>query len=278
MADRLSPLDASFLFMEESTTAMHVGGLMTFDATPGFDPDRFVAQIGQRLAAVPRYRQKIREVPVHLGLPVWVDDPGFELDYHVRRSALPAPGIGRAAARARRPPHVAASSTGPGRCGRSTWSRGCPTAGSRSSPRSTTRWSTGCRRSTSARCSSTSRPTPRESRPTTGSPRPSRPASSSPRTRCRSSCCRPQLMFGTAQRAPARRPVGGAHRRRRCSRRAVGVAAAPGQPAQRADRRAAPLRHGRRRPRRLQGASAKRTAARSTTSCCRRRRERCGGG
>jgi WS/DGAT/MGAT family acyltransferase len=92
MADRLSPLDASFLFMEESTTAMHVGGLMTFDNTPGFDPDRFVAQIGERLAAVPRYRQKIREVPVHLGLPVWVDDPGFELDYHVRRSALPAPG------------------------------------------------------------------------------------------------------------------------------------------------------------------------------------------
>jgi WS/DGAT/MGAT family acyltransferase len=92
MADRLSPLDASFLFMEESTTAMHVGGLMTFDATPGFDPDRFVAQIGERLAAVPRYRQKIREVPVHLGLPVWVDDPAFELDYHVRRSALPAPG------------------------------------------------------------------------------------------------------------------------------------------------------------------------------------------
>ena len=71
---------------------MHVGGLMTFDATPGFDPDRFVAQIGERLAAVPRYRQKIREVPVHLGLPVWVDDPAFELDYHVRRSALPAPG------------------------------------------------------------------------------------------------------------------------------------------------------------------------------------------
>jgi diacylglycerol O-acyltransferase len=92
MADRLSPLDASFLFVEESTTPMHVGGLMTFDDTPAFDADRFVAQIGERLASVPRYRQKIREVPVHLGLPVWVDDPGFELDYHVRRSALPAPG------------------------------------------------------------------------------------------------------------------------------------------------------------------------------------------
>jgi len=92
MADRLSPLDASFLFMEESTTGMHVGGLMTFEATPAFDADRFVALIGERLASVPRYRQKIRDVPGHLGLPVWVDDPAFELDYHVRRSALPAPG------------------------------------------------------------------------------------------------------------------------------------------------------------------------------------------
>lgn len=92
MADRLSPLDASFLFMEEPTTAMHLGGLMTFDAPPGFDPDRFVALIGERLAAVPRYRQKVRDVPARLGLPVWVDDPAFELDYHVRRSALPAPG------------------------------------------------------------------------------------------------------------------------------------------------------------------------------------------
>ncbi|MDT7573684.1 MAG: diacylglycerol O-acyltransferase / wax synthase [Pseudonocardiales bacterium] len=92
MTDRLSPLDASFLFMEEPTTAMHVGGLMTFDATPGFDPDRFIALIGERLAAVPRYRQKIREVPARLGLPLWVDDPAFELDFHVRRSALPAPG------------------------------------------------------------------------------------------------------------------------------------------------------------------------------------------
>ena len=50
MAERLSPLDASFLFIEEPTTAMHVGGLMTFEATPGFDPDRFVALIGERLA------------------------------------------------------------------------------------------------------------------------------------------------------------------------------------------------------------------------------------
>ncbi len=94
MPDRLSPLDASFLFAEDRTRAMHVGGVMTF-APPGgaeFDMDAFVALIERRLALVPRYRQKVREVPGHLGLPVWVDDPDFDLDYHVRRSALPRPG------------------------------------------------------------------------------------------------------------------------------------------------------------------------------------------
>jgi WS/DGAT/MGAT family acyltransferase len=92
MVERLSPLDSSFLFMEGETTAMHVGGLMTFEPAPDADLDAFVRLIGERLAAVPRYRQKIREVPVRLGLPVWVDDTAFDLGYHVRRSALPAPG------------------------------------------------------------------------------------------------------------------------------------------------------------------------------------------
>ena len=92
--DRLSPLDASFLFAEDRTTAMHVGGVMTFarPETGEFDADAFVALIGRRLGLVPRYRQKVREAPGYLGLPVWVDDPDFDLDYHVRRSALPAPG------------------------------------------------------------------------------------------------------------------------------------------------------------------------------------------
>ena len=99
MPDRLSPLDASFLFAEDRTRAMHVGGVMTFappegpDGAPAeFDTDAFAALIGRRLALVPRYRQKVREVPGHLGLPVWVDDPDFDLEYHVRRSALPRPG------------------------------------------------------------------------------------------------------------------------------------------------------------------------------------------
>ena len=94
MPDRLSPLDASFLFAEDRTRAMHVGGVMTFAPPESgeFDPEAFTALIGRRLALVPRYRQKVREVPGHLGLPVWVDDPHFDLAYHVRRSALPRPG------------------------------------------------------------------------------------------------------------------------------------------------------------------------------------------
>ncbi|MBW0116351.1 wax ester/triacylglycerol synthase family O-acyltransferase, partial [Pseudonocardia abyssalis] len=92
MPDRLSPLDASFLYAEHDTTAMHVGGVMTFEPREGFDVDALVALIGRRLGLVPRYRQKVREVPGRLGLPVWVDDPEFDLAYHVRRSALAAPG------------------------------------------------------------------------------------------------------------------------------------------------------------------------------------------
>ena len=93
MADRLSPLDASFLYMEDRTTPMHVGGVVIFEAPEGgFDYDRLVRLISDRLALVPRYRQKVRWVPGHLANPVWVDDEDFDITYHVRRSALPRPG------------------------------------------------------------------------------------------------------------------------------------------------------------------------------------------
>ncbi len=93
MSDRLNPLDVSFLYLEESTTPMHVGGVSVF-AIPddGFDYDRLVGLIKQRIAFVPRYRQRIRWVPGHLASPVWVDDEHFDISYHVRRSALPRPG------------------------------------------------------------------------------------------------------------------------------------------------------------------------------------------
>jgi WS/DGAT/MGAT family acyltransferase len=93
MVDRLSPLDVSFLYLEEPTTPMHVGGVVLFQAPEGgFDHDRLVSLIEARIALVPRYRQKVRWVPGRIANPVWVDDEEFDVGYHVRRSALPRPG------------------------------------------------------------------------------------------------------------------------------------------------------------------------------------------
>jgi len=93
MADRLTALDASFLYLEQPTTPMHLGGVAVLRRPKsGFDHQRLIELIEQRLALVPRYRQKVKNVPAHLARPVWVDDPDFDIGYHVRRSALPKPG------------------------------------------------------------------------------------------------------------------------------------------------------------------------------------------
>src|ERR671910_327183 len=87
VTDRLSALDVSFLYLEEPTTPMHVGGLAVFQPPEeGFDYDRLVSLIEDRISLVPRYRQKIRWVPGHLANPVWVDDSDFDIAFHVRRS------------------------------------------------------------------------------------------------------------------------------------------------------------------------------------------------
>ncbi|MHA6805580.1 WS/DGAT/MGAT family O-acyltransferase [Salinifilum ghardaiensis] len=91
MSERLTALDASFLYLEERTTPMHLGGVTVFEA-PGLDYDTVLELIDRRLNAVPRYRQRVRHVPGRLARPVWVDDEDFDLTYHVRRSALPRPG------------------------------------------------------------------------------------------------------------------------------------------------------------------------------------------
>ncbi len=93
MPERLSPADASFLYLEEANTPMHVGGVSVFaEPSEGFDYDRLVRLIQERIAFVPRYRQRLRNVPGHIAGPVWVDDRDFDIAYHVRRSALPRPG------------------------------------------------------------------------------------------------------------------------------------------------------------------------------------------
>ena len=93
MVDRLSPLDVSFLYLEEPTTPMHIGGVVLFQVPDGgFDHDRLVHLIEDRIGLVPRYRQKVRWVPGRIANPVWVDDEEFDVAYHVRRWALPRPG------------------------------------------------------------------------------------------------------------------------------------------------------------------------------------------
>jgi hypothetical protein len=93
MPPRLSALDASFLYLEQPTTPMHVGAVSIFRRPrAGFDYDRLVELVDQRISLVPRYRQKVRYVPGNLARPVWIDDPDFDVAYHVRRSALPKPG------------------------------------------------------------------------------------------------------------------------------------------------------------------------------------------
>jgi diacylglycerol O-acyltransferase / wax synthase len=89
--DRLSPLDASFLHVEDDVSHMHIGAISIFEGPP--PPfSSVVTMIQGKLPLVPRYRQVVRFVPLELGRPVWVDDPHFNIEYHLRHSALPAPG------------------------------------------------------------------------------------------------------------------------------------------------------------------------------------------
>ena len=91
MPDRLTGLDASFLHLEDAASHMHVASVMTFEGPPPPYEDLLEA-IERRLGLVPRYRQRLAFVPLGQGRPKWVDDPHLNLRYHVRSTALPAPG------------------------------------------------------------------------------------------------------------------------------------------------------------------------------------------
>jgi len=96
VTDRLSPLDASFLYLEKPNVHMHVAGLAVVD--PSTRPDgrlTFSALhdlIASRIHLVPRFRQRVAFPPLRLGGPVWVDDGDFDIAFHLRRHALPSPG------------------------------------------------------------------------------------------------------------------------------------------------------------------------------------------
>jgi len=89
--DRLSSIDASFLHQESPSAHMHIGGVLTFAGPPPPFED-FLDHIRGRLHLVPRYRQKLATPPLETGHPLWIDDPNFNLEFHVRHTALPAPG------------------------------------------------------------------------------------------------------------------------------------------------------------------------------------------
>jgi diacylglycerol O-acyltransferase / wax synthase len=95
-AQKLTPLDASFLHLETPRTHMHIGGVAMFEPSPlGTGRalyDGLAKAIAPRLDLMPRYRQKLAFVPLSLDTPVWVDDPDFDMSNHLLRAALPKPG------------------------------------------------------------------------------------------------------------------------------------------------------------------------------------------
>ena len=89
--DRMSPLDATFLHVEDAVTHMHIGSVLMFEG-PAPAYDELLAAVVGKLPLLPRYRQVVRFVPLQLGRPVWADDEHFNVEYHVRHTALPPPG------------------------------------------------------------------------------------------------------------------------------------------------------------------------------------------
>ena len=93
--DRLNPLDAAFIDAEDADphTSMAIASIAVFEG-PAPSHEETLEYLAGRLPRVAGagYRRKLRTVPFRLGRPVWVEDPNFDLRYHVRRTALPAPG------------------------------------------------------------------------------------------------------------------------------------------------------------------------------------------
>src|ERR1039457_1731479 len=115
--ERMSTLDTGFFFVEHKNVPMHIGsGAVVEGPAPAYED--LVGLIAAKLPLVPRYRQVVRTTPLQIFRPVWADDPHFEIGYHVRHAAVPAPG-------------------GSGK--RGSW-RGSRAAAGRSSRRCTTAW------------------------------------------------------------------------------------------------------------------------------------------
>src|SRR5260370_1743224 len=89
--ERLSAIDSLFLELEDRTSHMHVGAVATFEGPPPHYAD-FLRLVEAGLEHVPRYGERVMCVPAKAGRPVWVAETQFDLEYHARHTALPAPG------------------------------------------------------------------------------------------------------------------------------------------------------------------------------------------
>jgi diacylglycerol O-acyltransferase len=93
--DRLSGLDASFLYLESNQQLMHVCGLIMLDASMvpgGYSFEGLKAELARRVRPIPMFHRKLKLVPGRIDHPVWIEDAAFDIDVHVHRAALPAPG------------------------------------------------------------------------------------------------------------------------------------------------------------------------------------------
>ncbi|THV16008.1 wax ester/triacylglycerol synthase family O-acyltransferase [Nocardioides caeni] len=91
MVEHLTPTDASMLAIEDADHGSHIQVIYVFEGEPP-TPLEFRETVEQRLLGAPRFRQRVVRVPFNLGRPAWVDDERFDLDFHLRRTALPSPG------------------------------------------------------------------------------------------------------------------------------------------------------------------------------------------
>ena len=92
MAEALSPADRGSLQAERGPVNMTVAGALVFESAPGLAYDRVAARVEERLHLVPRYRQRLEQPPLGLANPVWVDDTGFDVHWHLRSGRVPEPG------------------------------------------------------------------------------------------------------------------------------------------------------------------------------------------
>ena len=99
---------------------MHVAGLAIYDPAnvPGYSFDKIKDMVTAALHLAPPFRRRLVTVPFGLHHPLWIEDPDFDLDYHIRHIGVPPPGRPARAGRARRPPRARCSSTATARCGR----------------------------------------------------------------------------------------------------------------------------------------------------------------